>query len=486
MSRFKQPERYLGQPANREAQAGAATLAAQAGAATLVEDPARKRVGPALRPVAPPPAVRTPEAEPSKVAHVGLLALCAYMIAPLVQDITTQAFHFKPYLNVISLAILVPAFFACGTAFRGLKFRTGHFWMAFLVFATLAIPFSYWPGGSASMIWGYFWRSYMVFFWLCAFAMNYAQVRIVILANVVSAMLLLIDCGLFGAMNEGGRLGIPNSFVFVNSNDLALQLLLNIGLFAYLVMQPRMLMRFAGVAGIAASLYYMLKTASRGGLLACFIFVAILIFFSRRRLVWMAASIPALAIGLALMPGSTLHRFTLVLMNPDSAEVTQQDAVSVESQIERTELMKTALKYTFIHPLFGVGPGEFMDAVWSDEHRNGKHPPALGTHNTYLEVSSECGLPAFFCYLIVVLGCIVINYRIYRRTQDRKELTDAGRMAFCLFAASAGFAVNIFFHHLAYSGYLPLLAGITVCLNAVTQLQPKLQPQFQSPSRPAR
>ena len=471
MSRFKQPERYP-RPSP--------VPGAQAAAATAVVDPAAKTSGAqsnmlVARPVAAPPPLRfAPEPTPSKVAQIGLWALCAYMIAPLLQDIATQAFHFKPYLNVISLAVVVPAFLACGTALRGLKSRTGLLWLIFLLFAILAIPFSYWPGGSASMIWGYFWRSYIVFFWLCAFALNYAQCRIVIAANLVSAFLLLIDCALFGAMNEGGRLGIPGSFVFVNSNDLALQLLLNIGFFTYMVMQPRWVMRLAGAAGMAASLFYMLKTASRGGLLACIVFVAILILFSRQRLIWMVAAIPALVIGLALMPSATLHRFTLVLVNPEAADMTDQDQGSIESQIERTQLMKTALRYTFTHPLFGVGPGEFMDAVWTDQHREGKHPPALGTHNTYLEVSSECGLPAFFCYVAVVLGCIGINYRIYRRTQGYRELADAGRMAFCLFAASAGFAVNIFFHHLAYSGYLPLLAGITVCLNAVTH--PQRQP----------
>jgi hypothetical protein len=36
-----------------------------------------------------------------------------------------------------------------------------------------------------------------------------------------------------------------------------------------------------------------------------------------------------------------------------------------------------------------------------------------------------------------------------------------------LLATGAGFAVSIFFHHIAYSGGLPLLAGITVCLGSI-------------------
>jgi O-antigen ligase len=458
MSRFKQPERFLGVSPSR---------AERSGATAVVEKAATKPMGVVGRPVPAPAAKLMADQAPSRAADIGLAALCVYLVAPLVQDITTQAFHFKPYLNVLSLAVVAAAFLAGGNALRGLKSRTGVYWLAFLLFAVLAIPFSYWPGGSATMIFGFFWRGYLIFFWLCAFALNYAQCRMVMLANIAAAVLLLIDCAMFGATYEGGRLGIPYSDFYANSNDLALQLLVSVGFFAYLALQPRLPMRLAGIAGMGASGYFMLKTASRGGLVACFVFVVILVVFSRQRIIWMAVSIPALAIGLALMPAATLHRYTLVLVDPESADANTQDQQSIDSQIERTQLMKTALRYTFTHPLFGVGPGEFMDAVWVDEHRKGKHPAALGTHNTYLEVSSECGLPAFFCYLAVVLACIHVNYRTYRNARQSEALADAGRMAFCMFATSVGFAVNIFFHHLAYSGYLPLLGGMTVCLSMV-------------------
>jgi O-antigen ligase len=91
----------------------------------------------------------------------------------------------------------------------------------------------------------------------------------------------------------------------------------------------------------------------------------------------------------------------------------------------------------------------------------------LGTHNTYLEVSSECGLPAFLCYAAVVLACIRLNYKGFLRLRKRPDLSDAARLEYCLLAIGAGFAVNIFFHHLAYSIDLPLLSGITACMNRV-------------------
>ena len=204
----------------------------------------------------------------------------------------------------------------------------------------------------------------------------------------------------------------------------------------------------------------MLKTASRGGFVAFVVFLAVLIIFSRRSLVLMAAAVPLVALSLIFMPPTTLHRLTLIFLKPTVNEgQAEEDISSIESQIERQNLMRKAVYYTFRHPLFGVGAGQFTNAMWTDEHRIGKHPPALGTHNTYLEVSSECGLPAAFCYIAVVLSCMTINYKTLRRARQHRELADIERLSYALLATSAGFAVSIFFHHIAYSGCLPLLTA---------------------------
>jgi O-antigen ligase len=197
------------------------------------------------------------------------------------------------------------------------------------------------------------------------------------------------------------------------------------------------------------------------------VFLAILFTFSRNKVVWAALSIPILAISLVVLPSNTLHRLTMILANPDIAQAhSDEDVGAIESQQERQELMKEAIHYIATRPLTGVGAGEFTDAVWTDEHREGKHPPALGTHNTYLEVASECGLPAFFCYAGIMLASIVINYRTFKRASQQKEFQDAANMAYCMIAVCVGFAVNIFFHHMTYTIYLPYLSGLTVCLAA--------------------
>jgi O-antigen ligase len=222
-----------------------------------------------------------------------------------------------------------------------------------------------------------------------------------------------------------------------------------------------------------ASLYFILKTGSRGGFLALGVFIVVLFLFSANKLIWAGVALPVVAVALLLTPSALMHRLTLILADPEVSQgQSRSDIAAIESQQDRQELMRKAVKYTFRRPLTGVGPGQFTNAVWADEHREGKHPPALGTHNTYLEVSSECGIPAFVCYLAVVLICIRVNYLGLKRLRLRRDTTDAARLTYCLLAASAGFAVNIFFHHLTYTQYLPLLSALTVCVNAAVSPKP--------------
>jgi O-antigen ligase len=408
-----------------------------------------------------------------------MLALCGFILSPYLQDLTTR-FGFKPYLSMVGLIVMPLAFLASGHVFRALQSSAGKAWLGFSIFATFfAIPFSYWRGDSVEVMRSFFVLNLSIFVFMCTFATNYRYCRWIAITNIIAAVLVLISCTAFSEYNEIGRLQLPGSYMLFNSNDLALVLLINLGYFYYLVLQRSNLARVFGGAGMLACGYFILRTGSRGGFLALGVFLVVLFLFSPNKLIWAGVAVPVMALALVLSPGALLHRFTLILADPEESQAQNgSDSAAIESQQERQDLMKKAIRYTFIRPLTGVGPGQFTNAVWADEHREGKHPPALGTHNTYLEVSSELGLPAFFCYLAVVLTCIRVNYRGLKRLRQRRDQEDAARLTYCLLAISAGFAVNIFFHHLTYSLYLPVLSALTVCVNAaVSAPKPGTSPQ---------
>jgi O-antigen ligase len=95
------------------------------------------------------------------------------------------------------------------------------------------------------------------------------------------------------------------------------------------------------------------------------------------------------------------------------------------------------------------------------------HTPWLGTHNSYTQISSECGIPALIFYAAVIVFCLRSNFRLYLRTRDRPAHRELAALSRCLLAGTCVYAVSAFFFHMAYSADLPLLAGFTVALQLV-------------------
>ena len=97
------------------------------------------------------------------------------------------------------------------------------------------------------------------------------------------------------------------------------------------------------------------------------------------------------------------------------------------------------------------------------------HPHALGTHNTYTQLASECGAPALFCYLAVLFLSVSSNYHIAKRTRKIPGAESVFSMALCLLGSLVAYAVNSAFFHAAYAGALPVLSGISAALAMATR-----------------
>ena len=93
----------------------------------------------------------------------------------------------------------------------------------------------------------------------------------------------------------------------------------------------------------------------------------------------------------------------------------------------------------------------------------------MGTHNSYTQVSSECGIPALICYCAVLGFCFRSNWRLYRQTRHNPALKDVTTLSFCLLASALVYAVSTFFFHIAYSGGLPMQAGFSLALRLAAE-----------------
>ena len=411
-------------------------------------------------------------ASSTPIATAGFVLFCVYLLSGFANDWSLHLFGFKAYFSAVTLLLLPLAWLFSGNALRGVHTRTGRCWIAFLLWMLLATPFSIWRGGSAALIANYVPRAYFCFFYTCSFVTSLRRCRQLMYVQIAVAAALLLSCALFGDASET-RLRIPSSLFYANSNDLALALLLGISWFLFLLARPGAGARLAGLAGVLLAAFYAFQTGSRGSVIAASSMFGLIFWLSRRK--WKVVAL-ALAVLVALFgaeiagaPSSTLHRLSLLLGDPASPRSkTTADLASLASQQQRHELFIISLRYTLMHPLFGVGPDQFPAAVQQAAARSGQHTQWLGTHNSYTQISSECGIPALIFYTAVIVFCLRSNFRLYLWTRNRPEHRDSAALSRCLLAGTCVYAVSAFFFHMAYSADLPMLAGFSVAVQLVS------------------
>ncbi len=149
---------------------------------------------------------------------------------------------------------------------------------------------------------------------------------------------------------------------------------------------------------------------------------------------------------------------------------------SIGSQQQRQRLFMRSLYHTLHNPLLGVGPNEFVVAENGDKAKLGLWSEWLGTHNSYTQVSSESGIPGFIFYTGVLVMSIRLSYRMHKATRDRPELRDVMALSLCLFCGLVAYAVGTIFFHMAYTGGLPLLSGMTLALWLASKDQLRQEP----------
>jgi O-antigen ligase len=404
------------------------------------------------------------------VGAIGFFLFCAFILSGYANDWAIKLIGNKAYISTITLVLLPLPWLLSGNALRGLQRPMGRWWAAFLVCLLLSTPFSVWKGGSAMLLWNYVPKNYLIFFYACTFVTSIRYCRYLMYVNVAGAIVLLLTCMKFGTTGDGSdeRFRVPGSLFYSNSNEVGLALLLGVTSFLFLFFQPGMKMWFLGAAGTLFSVMYALKTGSRGCLVAAIAMFVMIFLFSRSKLKMAAVALPLIGLALLLVPSATVHR--LLLFGTDTEAIqSDSDVAAIESRLQRQEMLRLSLKYTFTRPLFGVGPGQFAVAVAGDAAKEGTHAAWLGTHNSYTQVSSECGIPAFVCYCAVLVFCFQTNRRLYRQSRDNPALKDVASLSFCLLASTLVYAVSTFFFHIAYSGTLPALAGFSLALRLAAE-----------------
>jgi O-antigen ligase len=211
-------------------------------------------------------------------------------------------------------------------------------------------------------------------------------------------------------------------------------------------------------------IFYVLRTGSRSNFITLVVVAVAAFLLSPRtgRMVMLLVTPLILLLVTPFIPRETLHRLTLVVMDPTSAHVERGLETAVGSQEARIELQERAIDLTLHHPLLGVGEGMFTNAV--DEMVRAKYGVKSGwqgAHNTYLEISAENGIPALIFYVWSLGLCFVLNYRAYKICKREPSMAESLPQSLCLVLTTLAFIVGVLFSNSAYDLHADVLVAIT-------------------------
>ena len=370
-----------------------------------------------------------------------------------------------PYLHlpfVSSTAALAICVLTRGIE-RSMQTRVGAMLLALTFWMLMGLPFSVWKGGSWETFTDKWIKSLLAYFLVAGLVITVRDARKVMTTIALSSVIIVVLAQAFKQIGPDGRLYVAGQSTLSNPNDCA-QLLL-VGLpFLYLIMiTSNTVARVLAFLSIPAVMYTISATGSRGALLAS-LSVAAVIFWNAspsNKVKGIAASIFLMGLLVVTVPGQLKDRYSTIFSKDASNAM---DQMALDSKEERWFLLKQSVRLSLTHPLFGVGLGMFAVASGDDAASLGMRAPWRETHNTYTQVSSETGLPAFALYMGALAYCFSLMTRLKRASKNQPRFQLLFKMATCMHLSLLSFAVTSFFSSVAWSHYLPSLLGLTVAL----------------------
>jgi O-antigen ligase len=429
----------------------------------------------------------------------GILIAFLFMIFSRVFDVYFTSFHI-PGISYRLVGIFLVMSGAFVVAFRS---GIGKFVLAFTVCFLAAIPFGVWRTGSLQTLMDQWLVGFVVFVATASLIPDFRQYTRTV-KTIAFAIVVLSVTSITMGTTENGRLFLSQGR-FANPNEMAQALLLGMPFCWAAFSNSRSLLgKFLGLSSLGLMLVVIGKTGSRGALVS--ILVILVFLFVRAsiagKMKLLIACVMLAALAVVTLPGGLRARYQTFFSpeEPDVIESATADDAAADSAMLSSALSSTAsrkamlvrsLVITAKHPLLGVGPGNFMVAEDASAKQLGRRRGAwIGTHNSFTQVSSECGVPALICYVAVVVLSLKKSLAIYRRTRGLPQFREISSHALALNYSLIAFTVTCMFVHAAYTSLLPVLAGLTVSLvrtaesaTSASMPQPAAAPAWSRPYR---
>lgn len=370
--------------------------------------------------------------------------------------------HFDLHILMLLGGLSLLTAFLGGRLTVALKNRSAVYWFLYALCLCVATVGSTWRGGSLPILVDFLRTTLPLLLLIPAVVVTPDD-----LLKVMKAMgwagIATIALGFSTKELQGGRLVLKDAPSIGNSNDYAAYLIFVFPFVAYLVFahgRP-ILQKIMGLVVLPAGLFQLLSTGSRGGLVGITaMLLGVMVIGKPKVKAAILIGVPLFGlIALPLVPSKSIERLQSLFQD------SHKDTEAAESSEARTMLLKESIRMTFSNPLFGVGPGEFLDSENKAAQAQGRRGMWHETHNTYTQVSSECGIPAFIFFIAAIGTTFALLWKLKKNADP--ELSGVARV---VLVSMFGFAVSAFFLSHAYD--FPLLVSCSLAIT-ISRLAPR-------------
>jgi hypothetical protein len=274
------------------------------------------------------------------------------------------------------------------------------------------------------------------------------------------AVRLWVDRGFYTdprGFHEGG--GIGSGFIR-NPNDFGVAMNSVLGISYYMIRSDInkvfnwFKLRWFHIFATVAFALSVVACSSRGALLALGMAFLGVWYKSKRRFLAIPILLIICVATLALIPEDNWARFQAMGTEADSGGSM------------RLRLWRSGIEMSTDHPLFGVGPNNFIDANQNYYDADLHHVQ----HNVFIQAASELGYPGLFILLLMMKGCLS-NHRKTRELLKSNAIKDPFLygLSHGLDICILGFAVNGLFITVLYYPFFWTLLYLSVALLGITK-----------------
>lgn len=365
------------------------------------------------------------------------------------------------YLLYLTVAPATAACILTGGLRRTFRGSAPYWWMLYVGWMVISVPFSSWQGGSLDDLSGYI-RTDLVFLVIAGgIAVQWNEIRLLFYTIAGAAVINLLTARFF-ADDTNGRISLVASGTIGNSNDLAAHLLLVLPFLLFIVLDSKrsLIIRVPLVMAIIYGINVILGTASRGALISLIAGLAFMLFFATpiQRALAISGGLVLSFVFMAVLPSATIQRLGNLFG--------EEHEEAKESGESRSYLFKTSLLYSYQHPLFGVGMGQFPNYEGKQRITEGKVGNWHETHCVFTEVSAEIGIPALIFFLGGIVAAVVPVLRVHTKAR-RMGNVEVKNACFCFLLGTFCYLVAVTFLSHAYSFYFPAMIGLAGTISYV-------------------